>query len=66
MSLIPDDIAGATIWMFTLIICAVMIGTVVSVLFDGHLPEKQLSVFEDVLKIMLGAVIGFVGAKLKK
>ena len=66
MKWIPDDIAGGVIWTFALAICFIMVATVLYNFFIDKSSPRGLALFEDVVKIMLGAIIGYVGSKIKK
>ena len=66
MKWIPEDVANAVVWMFSVAICIMMLLTVVMAAIGRPISERGFALFEDIVKIMLGAVIGFIGGKISR
>ena len=65
MKLVPKDVAGAVIWLFACTLCTIMILTIVARMF-GFIPsEMGVLIFKDVTKYMTGAIVMYIGLKLR-
>ena len=66
MRLIPKDVAGAVVWLFACTIALMMLLTIVGRLFGFEVSEQGYVIFKDVIKYMTGAIVMYLGLKLRR
>ena len=66
MRLIPKNVADGIVWIFSCAIVFMLLATIIARLVGYEITEAGYVIFKDVIKIMLGAVILYLGFKLRK